>query len=249
MTNKIKTPWGGGLNSLKPQKFGFTLAEVLITLAIIGIVAALTIPTLVAKNEKKQLYTQFMKTYNTLSNALSLTVAENGNPEGWVTTTSDSADENFISKYLYPNLKIVKTCDSSNYSDCNVPIASYKSLGGNVMFPSGVQGVYFAVLADSSFFGVIPHVDYGKFIDFELYVDINGAKGPNIMGRDFHVLSFSQNNGSYYFGPDNDYETNYNGALTNSYGISYNNCDPLSNASDNGFGCAARLLSEGAMNY
>ena len=58
------------------KKFGFTLAEVLITLAIIGIVAALTIPTVVANYNKHAQYTAFMKMYNTLSNAFSLASAE-----------------------------------------------------------------------------------------------------------------------------------------------------------------------------
>ena len=42
---------------------GFTLAEVLITLGIIGVVAAMTIPTLMAKFEKQQYVTQLKETY------------------------------------------------------------------------------------------------------------------------------------------------------------------------------------------
>ena len=43
------------------NKFAFTLAEVLVTLGIIGVVAAITMPTLVANNREKQLITALKK--------------------------------------------------------------------------------------------------------------------------------------------------------------------------------------------
>lgn len=52
--------------------FGFTLAEVLITLGIIGIVAAMTIPTLMTNNQSKKLKSQFLKSYSTISQAYRL---------------------------------------------------------------------------------------------------------------------------------------------------------------------------------
>ena len=52
------------------MKHGFTLAEVLVTLGIIGVVSAMTLPTLV-KNHQRQVYvTQLQKVYNELSQAL-----------------------------------------------------------------------------------------------------------------------------------------------------------------------------------
>ena len=50
-------------NLVSSKKAAFTLAEVLITLGIIGIVAAMTIPTLVSNYQKKVLKTQFTKKY------------------------------------------------------------------------------------------------------------------------------------------------------------------------------------------
>ena len=47
-------------------KFGFTLAEVLITLGIIGVVAALTIPSLINNYKAQRLRTQFLKSYSTI---------------------------------------------------------------------------------------------------------------------------------------------------------------------------------------
>lgn len=56
---------------------GFTLAEVLITLGIIGVVAALTIPTLVSKYKEKVLVSQVKQAHSQLINAIQLYVAKN----------------------------------------------------------------------------------------------------------------------------------------------------------------------------
>ena len=55
------------LNSNKEP--AFTLAEVLITLGIIGVVAALTIPTLITNYKARKLHTQFLKSYSTIQQA------------------------------------------------------------------------------------------------------------------------------------------------------------------------------------
>ena len=57
---------------------GFTLAEVLITLGIIGIVASMTLPSLVAKHRKKVLHTQFLKAYSDIQNAAKRFETDNG---------------------------------------------------------------------------------------------------------------------------------------------------------------------------
>lgn len=56
-------------NVTKKRKLAFTLAEVLITLGIIGIVAAITIPQLVNNYKAKRLRTQFLKSYSTIQQA------------------------------------------------------------------------------------------------------------------------------------------------------------------------------------
>ena len=53
-------------------KYGFTLAEVLITIVIIGVVAAMTIPNLVNKTNKEELRTGLLKAQTTVANALYL---------------------------------------------------------------------------------------------------------------------------------------------------------------------------------
>mgnify|MGYP002761332603 FL=1 len=53
-------------------KFGFTLAEVLITLGIIGIVAAMTIPTLMTKIQKLQIESQIKENYSSIAQAMKM---------------------------------------------------------------------------------------------------------------------------------------------------------------------------------
>ena len=61
---------------MKRQINAFTLAEVLITLGIIGVVAALTLPTLIKKYEAKALETQFEKAYSVLSQSNRMMLAQ-----------------------------------------------------------------------------------------------------------------------------------------------------------------------------
>ena len=71
------------------MKKGFTLAEVLITLGIIGIVAALTIPTLIAKHQKQVFATQLKKSYSSIGQALQMAQLEYGDMSGWENLAED----------------------------------------------------------------------------------------------------------------------------------------------------------------
>lgn len=63
------------------KKSAFTLAEVLITLGIIGVVAAMTIPTLLAKYQEKQTVTKLKQTYSILSQAIRSVQEDVGTPD------------------------------------------------------------------------------------------------------------------------------------------------------------------------
>jgi len=64
-------------------KSAFTLAEVLITLAIIGVVAAITIPTLMGGYKKNLVETRLKHFYSTINQAVSLSEIDNGNKKSW----------------------------------------------------------------------------------------------------------------------------------------------------------------------
>ncbi len=99
-------------------KFAFTLAEVLITLGIIGVVAAMTIPTLMKNTQDTELKTAWKKEYSVLSQAFLEIATDNG---GDLTGAFDNGDGTFASndrdtlrdKFL-EKIKIpAKTCNAN----------------------------------------------------------------------------------------------------------------------------------------
>lgn len=104
------------------NKLAFTLAEVLITLGIIGIVAAITIPGLISANNKRITETRLKRFYSVFNQAIKLSTVDNGDVEGWDDywdTSSNSYDENgnvtdkmdqvnnAFEKYLMPYMKVM----------------------------------------------------------------------------------------------------------------------------------------------
>ncbi len=84
---------------------GFTLAEVLITLGIIGIVAAMTLPTLIEKHQKKVVVTRLQKFYTNINQAIKLSEVENGPAQYWEIgengqQTALDAYNKYLAKYL-----------------------------------------------------------------------------------------------------------------------------------------------------
>jgi len=97
------------------NKAAFTLAEVLITLGIIGVVAAITIPTMVSNYRKRVVTTKLQRVYSVMNQAIRMSTAENGSPESWETlgssgTTTATYDDilAWYKKYLGNYLKVSK---------------------------------------------------------------------------------------------------------------------------------------------
>lgn len=88
------------------MKKAFTLAEVLITLGIIGVVAALTMPMLIAHFEKTTTATKLKKFYSVMAQATDKAMSENGD---WSTWDYSLSAKDFFNKYYASNLKVVKT--------------------------------------------------------------------------------------------------------------------------------------------
>lgn len=101
------------------RKFAFTLAEVLITLGIIGVVASMTLPTLIQKNQDKELISRTKKVYSDIQKALLFT--QNGlgvvgdNSFLFNTTDSNAVVAQNIAKYFNG----AKVCADSSQQDCS----------------------------------------------------------------------------------------------------------------------------------
>ena len=94
------------LFSLK-KRAAFTLAEVLITLGIIGVVAAMTMPVLIQKHQNQVLETRLKKFYTTINQAVLTSEAFNGDKDYWYTDSSLSDDE-WFKKYIGKYMNIMK---------------------------------------------------------------------------------------------------------------------------------------------
>ncbi len=100
---------------------GFTLSEILITLAILGIIIAITLPSVIKKYQQKIFITRIQKTYSIVNQALQLSEEENGAIKDWDFgndyTTSNV--KKVVELYLKPYFKDVfdlKASSQSGYS-------------------------------------------------------------------------------------------------------------------------------------
>lgn len=98
------------------MKKGFTLAEILITLGIIGVVAAMTMPSLIANHRKKEVGTKLAKIYSAMNQAIKLSENDNGEKTEWElnfgTSSSPTQDYNgltaWYNKYLEKYLTVTQ---------------------------------------------------------------------------------------------------------------------------------------------
>lgn len=174
------------------NKKAFTLAEVLITLGIIGVVAALTIPTLMQKTEEKQTVSQLKKVYSTFSNAFGLAVEANGTPDTWGMTTKEDANSHIImATNMKSHLNLLADCVGMNNTDTLKKCGNYNvsDIGYARIILS--DGTY---VAFRNWSGDCSWNDFGdseqlKNVCGEINVDLNGDKKPNTRGKDqFHFL-------------------------------------------------------------
>ena len=177
-------------------KKAFTLAEVLITLGIIGIVIAMTLPSLVARYKEKETVAKLKKVNNILAQALQQAIEKQGaTVDSWPLEGEDSKNgaQFLVDNYFKPYVKILNNCP-----DPNVCIGSkkYKYLNGIEHIAYNTQNRYrHLILADGTL--VIFHVS-PEFLQCsnipkncaEIFIDVDGYfKGPNQFGRDFFVFS------------------------------------------------------------
>ncbi len=147
---------------------GFTLSEVLITLAVIGIVAAITVPVLMQNHKRTETAARLKKIYSSLAQAIKLAETEQGAPiSQW--DTSVKRDGAYIydgiafwNKYLSKYFPINDQTQCSNGSTCNYL----------AQFNDGSQ------IVDSAYSWS------GSISYLNLVIDVNGPKPPNEFARD-----------------------------------------------------------------
>lgn len=185
-------------------KTGFTLSEVLITLGIIGVVAAITIPGLMTNYRKHVTATTLEKSISTLNQTIKLSENENGELETW---DKSLPQEEFIDKYFRPYIKIMQTCNP--ITKCGYKSQTpWKNLNGRPANDYGnpnhrgrtpfiaMDGILytFGFIND----GGTAEVDNDKII----IIDINNSRGPNQFGKDIFFLYRKEEASIYPYGAD-----------------------------------------------
>lgn len=184
------------------MKKGFTLAEVLITLGVIGIVAALTLPSVIANHREKVTVTQLQQTYNLIQQATQHMIQD----EGVTIDDFGTNAEERINKYveLLPKyLKVIKTCPIGD-REC-VPF-TYLGFGYPWVYPNMYlnSGTLLVIKSEGDCWqdttlekcDPVYHKEcHGTYIARcgTIWVDINGKKDPNTSGKDVFEFAIVQN--------------------------------------------------------
>ena len=206
MKNLTKLAKRGGGNCLKfnlggfalsPKK-AFTLAEVLITLGIIGVVAAMTIPTLMTKIQNRQYATAYRKAYSTLNQALKSANEDGaiiGHKGGGYVAEGFGKGKGLVGKNFVALAQYfagATTCfdgDNTACWECNGEAGTGgKCVKSNYAFidASGMQ--YYLYNND----------------EWPIIVDVNGFSKPNVLGRDRYVMYFTNSFKRGYYDDDLD---------------------------------------------
>lgn len=229
------------------MKKGFTLAEVLITLGIIGVVAAITIPSLMTAYRKKSYYTQFMRARSIIENALRMYANDYDCvvSDGSCYFHSEEEIRNF-GKYF----KGVQYVTLDNYKNLcagydKIPITWSDKKSEDFEGSDFCDNSYEAPKSDTTGFltldGMLLLLTRDAGYASGSIVDVNGPNsGPNVFGRDMFY---------FYISPDIE---NY---CNNMWGIS-KTCKKQKgwgafcyNTPYGAYDCGARLIEEGKMNY
>ena len=172
------------------KKRGFTLAEVLITLGVIGVVAALTLPSVIANYQKKQTVVQLKQAYSILANAVDHSIAKHGSPDSWEYSSPDNPAnwgnnaKNFYFNYLDEFLQVGHYCGIKHTEPRKGACSKIFTHGDGYAYSVILNnGVGLSVRADPSDSQV------------EVQLDVNGVKGPNRAGRDAFIYRINKQEG------------------------------------------------------
>ena len=178
--------------------FAFTLSEVLITMGIIGVIAAITLQILVQNSQEKATVGKLKKAFSSVANAYTLATQENGTPDTWALIGANSAPgaENMLNNFE-PYFNITKKCGRN--TGC-FPSGNYRMPNGDPAFAVNSNSTYAkARLSDGS---SIYYRVYDAACSFpvggvssvcgEFGVDTNGDKLPNELGVDLFTFYLSK---------------------------------------------------------
>ena len=182
------------------MKKGFTLAEVLITLGVIGVVAAITIPNLIQNYKKHVLENRLKQTVSILQQAVVRSSVDNGTPDTWGVNGFDST---IFEVYIKPYLSVVKTCTNSSDASCNINF-NYQGTGSGKWVDARYAKKY--ILNNGSAIIYYPAGNYGHRRGLFLIVPFNTNKNL-IYGKNIFTFNFIiEDNKTYSITSKRDYD-------------------------------------------
>ena len=204
-------------NLVSSKKAAFTLAEVLITLGIIGVVAAMTIPTLISNYQEKELVTRAKKALAQVNNAVNLARAENGYGDNSVLFNPNNTNEESMRAFA-KYFKVQEICVNTASGSCkNYTYKTTKPMSSDGETYSGagmytwprfltMDGILIGVKQYDNCDridtytkyenGVVVKDEEGNPVTYEakqyncanIMIDTNGKNKPNQVGRDIFAL-------------------------------------------------------------
>lgn len=205
------------------KKKGFTLAEILIALAVVGIVAAISIPNLVTENNKKVWANSLsvavsnfeiaMSTYLIYENKSSLTETE-----AWTKYST----ELHLKEAVGSRFVLTKKADTANeyYGEEHYPKSLNIKNQTNALSKAGIEGAAYESKNNCTYFvQVETDEDYAAIVG----IDVNGLKIPNRIGRDIFRFYLSKDGylipyGKGDFGEDKQTDQNCSTSVTGTVG-------------------------------
>lgn len=219
------------------SKYGYTLSEVLVVVAIIGVVFTLALGTVFADINKNRTAIQLKQFYSILSNAFVMQQSKTGMPSSWDVpdTFSEESSYNVFKDILKPNLMIARDCKNSTTEQCDF---NFKELDGTEKSLNSTWNRFFL---NNGMFVATQYVVDPNYKVIYIYADVNGKKRLNVTGRDIFMFEYHI---------QNDLNPDYVGQL-NPYGHEYsrdvlvsdsntNNCNP----GQKGNYCAAVIMKD-----
>ena len=163
------------------KRFGFTLAEVLITLGIIGVVAAMTMPTLMNSTQGAQYKAAYKKALSAISQGVTLNVALDGASfaDSVAGTAGSTATANSVANILNARMNVVRAAlgnADAAYTMSGTGAPTKDATNTALFFNDGVTFTFpnsaAACTNDPDNSGATKKICKG-------FIDVNGQKGPN----------------------------------------------------------------------
>ena len=180
----------------RKKKAAFTLAEVLITLGIIGIVAAMTLPTLLSNVQDKILESESKKAANIVANGYKLMMARDEifnikDMPMW--QCQDLECVSGIHREIF-NISNDKQAVLENLKN----VKYYNSKNQAVPFSWEREPVYAFITTDGFAYGVLQPDNWDEVNSFDIIADVNANNNPNRVAKDLHKYRFSGEGGQLF---------------------------------------------------